>query len=118
MRAARSALVEAAPETGCRRREFLSLQWRQVRFTLKAEIFLPGQKTKTKTDRTVRISSRLKVILEMPRNGPDGEELSPQAHVFGNECGDPSKASNGERAVLKAHGVKPRYVVKVEGEGA
>jgi integrase len=89
------ALVEAALETGCRRGELLSLQWHQIRLTPKAEIFLPAQKTKTKTDRTVPISTRLRAILEMRRNGPDGEELPPDAHVFGNACGSPCRASNG-----------------------
>jgi integrase len=46
------ALLEAALETGCRRGELLSLQWHQVRFEPKAELFLPAQETKTKSNRT------------------------------------------------------------------
>jgi hypothetical protein len=34
----------------------LSLQWSQVRFQPKAELFLPAQKTKRKTDRVVPMS--------------------------------------------------------------
>lgn len=113
------ALVEAAIETGCRRGELLSLQWWQVRFEPKAELFLPAQKTKTKADRTIPISTRLRAILEMRRNGPEGSELPPSAHVFGNELGEPVK--NFKRAwqatVLRAHGYRPQYVVKLEGEG-
>jgi integrase len=81
-------VVECALETGMRRGEILSLQWWQVRFAPRAEIFLPAVKTKTKTDRTVPISSRLKAVLEMRRNGPDGKELPADAYVFGNECGE------------------------------
>ncbi len=113
------ALVEAALETGCRKGELLSLQWWQVRCTPKAELFLPAAKTKTKMDRTVPISTRLRSLLEMRRHGPDGQELPPDAYVFGNEVGeriiDVKRA--WQRAVLKAHGHAPRYVVKVEGEG-
>ena len=104
------ALVEAAIETGCRRGELLSLQWHQIRLTPKAEIFLPAQKTKTQTARTVPISMRLRAILEMRRNGPDGEALPPEAHVFGNACGEPIQGFKQAwgRAVLRAHGHTPR----------
>jgi integrase len=113
------ALVEAAIETGCRRGELLSLQWHQVRFEPKAELFLPAQKTKTKQARTVPISARLKAILEMRRLGPDGKELPSDAHVFGNEVGDPVKGFRRawERAVLKAHDHRPIFRVRVMGEG-
>jgi integrase len=82
-------IVEAALETGCRRGELLSLQWWQVkdldgRFP---SIELPAAKTKTKRDRVVPISARLKAILEMRRNDPAGEPHGPQAYVFGNEIG-------------------------------
>jgi integrase len=109
------AIVEAALETGCRKGELLSLQWWQVRSEPKAEIFLPAAKTKTKADRTVPASSRLKAVLEMrPRTDPDGEELPPEAYVFGNEVGEPSKSFKRAwaRAVLVAHGHKPVYVMK------
>lgn len=59
------ARIEAATETGCRKGERLSLQWRQVRFTPRPEIVLPAHKTKTKRERTVPMSSRLKAILQM-----------------------------------------------------
>jgi integrase len=114
------ALVEAAIETGCRTGELLSLQWQQVRFTPKAELFLPAQKTKTKRDRTVPISTRLKAILEMRRNDPAGKAHPPDAYVFGNEIGERKKSFKRawERAVLKTHGHRPRYVVNVVQAGA
>ena len=66
------------------------------------------------------ISTRLRGILDMRRCGPDGQELPPTAYVFGNEVGEPVK--NFKRAweatMLRAHGHKPRYIVRVKGEGA
>jgi integrase len=59
------AIVEAALETGCRRGELLTLQWSQVQWTPKAQIFLPAAKTKTRTDRYVPISARLRPLLEI-----------------------------------------------------
>jgi integrase len=66
------AIVECALETGMRRGEILSLQWREVEglevdgqtisWAPKAALFLPHEKTKTKTDRWVPISSRLNYL--------------------------------------------------------
>ncbi|HVL66546.1 MAG TPA: site-specific integrase [Vicinamibacterales bacterium] len=111
-------LVEAAIESGCRKGELLSLQWHQVRFEPRAEIFLPAGKTKTKADRTVPMSSRLKAILEMRRHAPDGTEHPSTAYVFGNEVGEQAKSFKRawERAVLVAHGHRPAYVAKRAGE--
>jgi integrase len=107
-------IVEAALETGCRKGELLSLQWSQVRFEPKAELFLPAQKTKTKTDRIVPMSSRLKAILEMRRQGPDGKDHPQDSFVLGNEAGERvmSFKRAWEAAVLRAHGHKPTYVIK------
>jgi integrase len=115
------ALVEAAIETGCRRGELLSLQWKQVEgmrlegqevtWASRAEVFLPHQKTKTKKDRRVPLSSRLKVILAMRRCDPAGDPLTPDAFVFGSEIG--TRVDGFKRAwstaVLKAHGYTPVY---------
>lgn len=81
------AVVEAALETGCRKGELLSLQWRQVRWDPRPELYLPAQKTKTRTARTIPISPRLKAILEMRRHDPAGDDFPPEAHVFGNAIG-------------------------------
>jgi integrase len=80
-------IVQAALETGCRRGELLSLQWHQVRFTPKAELFLPGAKTKTRRDRRVPMSSVLRAILERRRVDPAGEIIPPDGYVFGDEIG-------------------------------
>jgi integrase len=115
------ALVEAALETGCRRGELLSLQWKQVEgitvdgttitWAPKATLFLPHQKTKTKKDRWIPISSRLKAILEMRRFDPKGEPHALDKFVFGSEVG--TKVDGFGRAwdtaVLKSHGHTPTY---------
>ena len=82
-------IVEAAIETGCRRGELLSLQWWQVKDLdgVNRRLDLPASKTKTTRDRVVPISTRLKAILEMRRKDPAGEDLPPDAYVFGNELG-------------------------------
>lgn len=102
-------LITAALETGMRKGELLSLQWHQVRFTPRAEIFLPAQKTKAKKDRRVPISSVLRQLLDTRRHDPAGDLLPPEAYVFGDEIGrrrgDIDRA--WEVAVLKAHGHKP-----------
>jgi integrase len=114
------SVVEAALETGCRLGELLSLQWHQVRFDPRAEIFLPAKKTKTKRDRTIPMSTRLRQMLEMrPRHLPDGTDMPPTGHVFGNEIGEPIKGikRGWESAVLKAHGHRPQYVVRIVTDG-
>jgi integrase len=80
-------LVVAALETGCRKGELLSLQWHQVRFSPRAEIFLPAQKTKAKRDRRIPISTVLAPILVRRRLDPAGEPLLPDDYVFGDEVG-------------------------------
>ena len=79
-------VVEAALETACRLGELLSLQWRQVRWE-QNEIHLLAGKTKAKKPRYMPISHRLRAILEMRRHDPAGQELPPEAYVFGNEIG-------------------------------
>jgi len=80
-------IIYAAIETGMRCGEILSLQWQQVRFLPRAEMFLPAAKTKTKHDRRVPISSVLRPVLERRRRDPAGDELPPDAYVFGDEIG-------------------------------
>jgi len=80
-------IIVTAIETGMRKGEILSLQWSQVRFLPRAELFLPGSKTKTARARRVPVSTVLQRILERRRNDPAGEPLPPEAYVFGDEVG-------------------------------
>jgi integrase len=116
-------LIVAAVESGMRRGELLSLQWHQiegqiletaaegqtaVRWRPRPEIVLPFSKTKTKRDRRVPISTRLRAVLEMRRLEPAGRPLPPDAFVFGTEIGTRVScfARAWRTAVLKAHGYK------------
>lgn len=87
-------IVEALLETGCRVGELLSLQWSQVKDLAGANprLDLPASKTKTKRDRVLPISARLKAILEMRRHDPAGEPHGHQAYVFGNELGEQARS--------------------------
>ena len=115
------ACVEGALETGMRHGELMSLQWRQVEgmkidqttiaWAPRAEIFLPAGKTKTKRDRRIPISTRLKSILEMRALDPNGQPHPAEHYVFGNAIGQ--KVLSIKRAwmtaVLKANGVPATY---------
>jgi integrase len=112
------AVVECALQTGMRRGEILSLQWGQVEglradgtWAPKAEIFLPFRKTKTKRDRKIPVSSRLKAILEMRRLDPNGEPHPATAFVFGTSVGTRvlSVSRAWQAAVLRSHGHTPAY---------
>jgi integrase len=81
------ALIVAALETGCRRGELLSLQWRHVDL-LRNAVTLIGARTKTSMTRSIPITTRLRAVLDMKRHGPDGQELGLDAYVFGNEVGE------------------------------
>ena len=83
------ALIIAALESGCRKGELLSLQWRDVKkYTHGHEyIDLRASNTKTNDCRQIPISPRLAVVLAMRCDAPDGEEHPPTAFVFGNSVG-------------------------------
>jgi len=79
-------LIVAALETGCRGGELRSLPWRDVQGDA---IVLTAGKTKTKRKRLIPISPTLRKMLDRRKVGPDGVELLPDAHVFGNAVGEP-----------------------------
>jgi len=67
--------------------ELLTLQWGEVNLReVKPEIRLTAEKTKTRTDRTIPISARLRPILEMRRNDADGDPHPADAYVFGHSA--------------------------------
>jgi integrase len=125
------SVVECALATGMRRGEILSLQWREivgmtveekdgsptsgccsrVVWAPKAEIVLLATKTKTKRDRRIPISTRLRGILELRRFDPAGQLHELDAYVFGNGLGQRVQSTKRAwmTAVLKAHGEKPSY---------
>lgn len=106
------SLIEAALETGCRRGELLSLQWANVRLDgARPAIVLVAQKTKTRTQREVPISARLRAVLEHRRHGADGEPHPLTAHVFGRSDGEPiTEFKRAWQSVrLRAHGHTPVY---------
>jgi integrase len=105
-------LLTGALETGCRKGELLSLQWHQVRFSPRAELFLPAQKTKAKKDRRIPLSSTLQAVLEARRRDPAGEPLPATAFVFGDAIGRRVRSikTAWETCVLRSHGHTPDYV--------
>jgi integrase len=109
-------LITGALETGCRKGELLSLQWHQVRFAPRCEIFLPAEKTKGKRDRRVPISSILRDLLTARQIDPAGVRFPPDAYVFGDEIGRQRTfiKRTWEVVVLRAHEYKPTYIRHVE----
>jgi integrase len=78
----------------------------------RGEIHLRAEKTKTRTDRIIPISTRLQSVLEMVRNDPAGQPFGPPDYVFGDETGHRVKSIKRawETAVLKAHGHSPIWI--------
>jgi integrase len=125
-------VIIVALETGCRRGELLSLEWRDVNRD-RNEITVRSETTKTKTTRILPISTRLAGVLDMARtalettmdSGPtrnitaqERAALLGRCFVFGDETG--LKVANCKRAwetaVLKAHGHTPERT-KHRGKG-
>jgi integrase len=117
------AVVEGALESGLRRGELLSLAWREVvgmtvnekdhtvTWAPRAEIVVTAVKAKTRVQRSVPISSRLRAVLEARRFDPAGNPLPPAAFVFGTSIGT-RLADFGrawESAVLRSPGWTPAY---------
>jgi integrase len=101
-------LIIGALETGCRKRELLTLQWGDVNLA-RRELTIRSEKAKTRQLRTLPISARLLAVLKMATTDPAGQAFGAEAFVFGDAVGRPltniSKA--WETCVLKAHGHAP-----------
>lgn len=78
--------VVAALELGCRGGELLALTWADV---LDHQVVLTTRKTRTgqPKQRKVTISPTLRKLLDRRKVGPDGNDLPPEAYVFGDETG-------------------------------
>jgi integrase len=77
----------------------------------KAELFPPIAKTKTRRDRRIPVSSRLKGVLELRRLDPAGQPLPLDRYVFGSEIGGRVRGFHRawHAAILRAHGHTPAY---------
>ncbi len=80
------AFLIAILDTAARPGELLSLQWKDVNLK-RHELVFRAEKTKTRTERILPISTRLLGTLEMRRLDPAGEPFSPDAYVFGDALG-------------------------------
>jgi integrase len=89
------ALIVGMLETACRPGELQSLQWRDVNLD-RGELAIRAAKSKTRTQRILPISSRLRAILEMRQVDPAGESWPGDAFVFGDEVGRPAKTIRKE----------------------
>ena len=80
------AVIVALLDTAARPGEILSLQWRDVSLG-RHELVFRAEKSKTRTERIVPISTRLLATLEMRKLDPAGEPFAKDAYVFGDELG-------------------------------
>jgi integrase len=79
-------VIVAMLETACRPGELLSLQWGDVNLE-RGELTIRAAKSKTRTERILPISGRLRAVLEMRRCDAAGEEYPGDAYVFGDAAG-------------------------------
>jgi integrase len=80
------AMIVAALDSGLRLGELLALQWRDLDL-VRGVITLPASKAKTNRARPALVSKRLSALLEMRRDGPDGQRHPLDAYVFGDAIG-------------------------------
>jgi integrase len=80
------AFLIAMLDTAARPGELLSLQWKDVNLE-RHELVFRAEKTKTRTERIVPISTRLLGTLEMRKLDPAGDPLPQHAYVFGDALG-------------------------------
>ncbi len=53
---------------------------------------IDASKSKTNEARGIPMTSRLRAILEMRQHGPDGQPFPIEAHIFGNDVGEPVRS--------------------------
>ena len=93
--------------------ELLKLHWCDVSLA-RGEIVIRAEHTKDREKRVLPVSSRLRKLLEVRRDSPDGSPLPPATYVFGDEIGRRvgSVKRAWQTAVLRAHGHKPVWIWK------
>ncbi len=105
------ALMITALDTGMRRGAMLALRFRDIDW--KRRLIVPrGSTTKSGRTRLVPISTnRLLAVLQWLRLDAEGKHKPDDAPVFSNEVGEPVKSFRKAWviAVLRAHGVKPKW---------
>jgi integrase len=88
----------------------LALTWGDVSLA-KGELTVRAENAKSRRQRVLPISPRLRGVLSMMPTGPDGKEWPSHAFVFGNEIGE--RIANPKTSwmvcVLRAHGREPSY---------
>ena len=105
------SMIIAALDTGMRRGEMLALRFGDIDWTAR-RIVLRGATTKSRKTRVVPIgTTRLVAVLEWLRLDAEGGRKPDEMLVFSNEVGEPFKTFKRAWtiAVLKAHGVEPRW---------
>jgi integrase len=105
------SMIIAALDTGMRRGEMLALRFGDIDWTRRM-ITLRGATTKSRRTRLVPVgTTRLLAVLEWLRLDSAGERKEDDVPVFSNEAGEPLKTFKKAWvvAVLKAHGVDPRW---------
>ena len=79
-------MLIALLDTAARPGEILSLQWQDLNLE-RRELVIRAEKSKTRTQRIVPISTRLLGTVEMRKLDPAGEPFPPDAYVFGDALG-------------------------------
>ena len=104
-------MIIAAVDTGMQRGEMLALRFGDVDWTRRM-ITLRGATPKSRRTRLVPIgTARLLAVLGWLRLDSEGEQKADDVPVFSNEAGKVLKTFKKAWvvAVLKAHGVDPRW---------
>ena len=93
------SVAASGTNSGLRRGELLSLQWRDIRVTTtptgltKQALILKAENTKTNGERVVPVSQRLATVLTMRRHAPDGKESGQPVSCSATPSGkDPSRS--------------------------
>lgn len=89
------AVIVGMLETACRPGELLSLQWGDVNLE-RGELTIRAAKSKTRTERILPISARLRGVLEMRQSDPTGTRFGAEAYVFGDAVGRQAKSVRKE----------------------